>query len=88
MKKVFNIQQTSAKDDPNEIKQYSTDKPKKSTILNDADEGIATICTDEENSKKIEINISEHCERNEPAINSLFTVQPCKESAYFVLEKI
>ena len=79
--------ETGAKDDPTEIKKYSTDKPKDCTILNGADERIATICTDEEKLKKIESNISEDCESNEPKITSSISGQPSKESAYFVLEK-
>ena len=77
----------SAKNDPTEIKRYSTDKPKESTIINCADEGIAAICTDEEKSKKIEINISEPCENNKPKITSSISGQPSEENAYFVLEK-
>ncbi|XP_022300052.2 uncharacterized protein LOC111108445 isoform X2 [Crassostrea virginica] len=82
--------ETSAKDDPTEIKRYSTDKPKDCTILNGADERIATISTiytDEEKLKKIESNISEFCESNEPKITFSISGQPSKESAYFVLEK-
>ena len=79
--------ETSAKDDPTEIKRYPTDKPKDCTILNGADERMPTICTDEEKLKKIESNISELCESNEPKITSSISGQPSEESAYFVLEK-
>ena len=54
------------KDDPTEIRQYSTDKPKEITILKSADEEISTICRDEKQSRKFESNKSKYCEINEP----------------------
>ena len=60
--KIIQYCETSATDDPTEIKRYSTDNPKESTILDGADEAIATVCKDKESSKKIKSNMSEQCE--------------------------